>query len=312
MVDEMGISQNRNNDKSKYFITRTAYLSVEINAHNLLYLVQLVKEKQLPKESLHTYLFNSQTCEAMFRDTRSLSGIYSTVVNFTVDDFLRRSQKLSVLNQMKASADEEKLTFPVHQKHRHDENLLSLQKIEDIDYINIEQVIKQAYHTAVDMIKPMEISNLLIKYDMFDLDQSSSYIFNHMNRTNRIFDDSGVLIRDEDDNNEEDDDDNVLESEEDESFDESSDNESDRHSIPLHEDTDSDTEKISSSRTSYSGIRLTDNVSLGSQSSYFKVKINGKTKYLHKQSASWLLTDQHNSLSAERLVRVIQAAKKDA
>ncbi|CAF1928949.1 unnamed protein product [Rotaria magnacalcarata] len=87
--------------KQNYFITKTAYLSVEINAQMLLYLVVLVKEKQLPKEALNIYLFNSQSCESMFRNARALSGVFSTIVNFTVSDFLRRSQKLSLLNQIK-------------------------------------------------------------------------------------------------------------------------------------------------------------------------------------------------------------------
>lgn len=38
-------SQTTTNNKSKYFITRLAYLSVEVNAHNLLYLILPVKEK---------------------------------------------------------------------------------------------------------------------------------------------------------------------------------------------------------------------------------------------------------------------------
>ena len=87
-------------NKDIHFITRTAYLSVELNAHNLLYLTLLVQQKQLPKESLHIFLFNSQSCEGMFRNARSLSGAYSTIVNFTTHDFLRRATKLSLLNQI--------------------------------------------------------------------------------------------------------------------------------------------------------------------------------------------------------------------
>ncbi|CAF4613192.1 unnamed protein product, partial [Rotaria sp. Silwood2] len=49
-------------NKSRYFITRPAYLSVEINAHNLLYLILLVQQKQLPPQSLHIHTFSSQAC----------------------------------------------------------------------------------------------------------------------------------------------------------------------------------------------------------------------------------------------------------
>jgi hypothetical protein len=86
---------------ANFFITKTAYLSVELNAHNLLYIILLVKQKKLPKEALNIYLFNSQSCESMFRNARSLSGTYSTIINFTVADFLNRSQKISILNRIK-------------------------------------------------------------------------------------------------------------------------------------------------------------------------------------------------------------------
>ena len=45
------------NSNAKFFITKTAYLSVELNAHYLLYIIILVKEKKLLKEALNIYLF---------------------------------------------------------------------------------------------------------------------------------------------------------------------------------------------------------------------------------------------------------------
>ncbi|CAF4387363.1 unnamed protein product, partial [Rotaria magnacalcarata] len=67
------LTQTRKNNKSRYFITQPAYLSVEINAHSLLYLILLVKQKQLPPQALNIPIFNSQACESIFRNTRTLS-----------------------------------------------------------------------------------------------------------------------------------------------------------------------------------------------------------------------------------------------
>ena len=70
---------------NRFFITGPAYLSVELNAHNLLYLVLLAKEKHLPKQPLNNMpFFNSQTCESLFRNARSLTATFSTKVNFSV------------------------------------------------------------------------------------------------------------------------------------------------------------------------------------------------------------------------------------
>ena len=68
----------RKNKISKHFITRPAYISVELNAHNLLYLVLLVKQQHLPKQTLlNIHLFSSQPCESLFRDARSFSSVFN-------------------------------------------------------------------------------------------------------------------------------------------------------------------------------------------------------------------------------------------
>jgi len=66
----------RKNSREKYFVTRTAFFSTELNAHFLTYLIILVQQQQLPVEALNIHLFSSQTCESLFRNTRSLSGIF--------------------------------------------------------------------------------------------------------------------------------------------------------------------------------------------------------------------------------------------
>ncbi|CAF1133516.1 unnamed protein product [Didymodactylos carnosus] len=156
----------KRNNKEKFFITKTAYLSVELNAHNLLYMILLVKQRQLPKEALNVYLFNSQHCESMFRNTRSLSGTYSTILNFTVADFLRRSQKISVLNRIKCEQlsqqdDNERLSFPIHHKHNHDNHPSSIQNLDDIDQLDIEKIISDAFNQALQLTERLQISKLL-------------------------------------------------------------------------------------------------------------------------------------------------------
>ncbi|CAF4232785.1 unnamed protein product [Rotaria magnacalcarata] len=152
-------------NKSRYFITRPAYLSVEINAHNLLYLILLVQQKQLPPQSLHIHTFSSQACESIFRNTRALSEVYSTIVNFTVHDFLRRAQRLSLLNDIKCKHLNDRsvnnLVFPVHYKHRHDHQSLATQSQREVDLMNVEQIITESYHEAIDMLDGLGILNLL-------------------------------------------------------------------------------------------------------------------------------------------------------
>ena len=75
----------------------------------------------------------------------------------------------------------------------------------------------------------------------------------------------------------------------------------------MADDDDEHAEEIQSIRTFFSGTRVKDKINPDSANSYFKVKINGTTKFLHKQAAVWLLTDKNNRLSADRLSRVMEA-----
>ncbi|CAF2042873.1 unnamed protein product [Rotaria magnacalcarata] len=155
------LTQTGKNNKSRYFITQPAFLSIEINAHNSLYLILLVKQKQLLPQALNIPIFNSQACESIFRNTRALNGIYSTIFNFTVHDFLRRAQRLSLLNDIKCKQLHnglvDKLVFPVHYKHRVERQSPFTHSQLKIDEIDIEQVITDAYHHAVDMLEDDEV-----------------------------------------------------------------------------------------------------------------------------------------------------------
>ncbi len=80
--------------------------------------MMLVKQHDLSKEALDIFLFNSQPCESTFRNSRALSGVYQTVMNFTTADFLHRSDKSSILNEIKCcdgcSESYQRIQFPIH------------------------------------------------------------------------------------------------------------------------------------------------------------------------------------------------------
>jgi hypothetical protein len=166
-------TKSKKNYREKYFVTRAAFFSVELNAHYLTYLILLVQQKQLPVEVLNIHLFSSQTCESTFRNTRALSGVFSTVINYTVDDFLRRSRKLSILNGLKSQdKSSSSLKFPVHHKHVLFNTTRNNQNLIDINMLNVENVVIQAYQSAVRIIENLNISSvscLSFTYELFDL-----------------------------------------------------------------------------------------------------------------------------------------------
>ncbi|CAF1498532.1 unnamed protein product, partial [Didymodactylos carnosus] len=153
----------------------------------------IIYSTQLPKEALNLCLFNSQSCESIFRNTRALSGAYSTTVNFTVYDFLRRAQKLTILNDIKSKElveTEKQLKFPVHHKHKHDNQFLSLQNLSDVESLDVEQTIRNSYEFAVKLIELLNISKVLKKYNVFKLDELGEFIGHHLRTKSKLADNS--------------------------------------------------------------------------------------------------------------------------
>ncbi|CAF3976036.1 unnamed protein product, partial [Rotaria magnacalcarata] len=294
-------TQTTGKNKSRYFITRPAYLSVEINAHNLLYLILLVQQKQLPPQVLHIHTFSSQACESIFRNTRALSGIYSTIVNFTVHDFLRRAQRLSLLNDIKCKQlnDESinNLVFPVHCKHRHDRQSLFTQSQSDIDQIDIEQVITDAYHEAIDMLDGLEILNLLKDKRVLGLNLLSEYVFKQLNSNSKMHDYSSQLTNIDDEEFE------LADDDDDETTNDLNMDDDNNDDFPSNDDYSDEDEQddarnlIDTRKEDFVGMKVLNTIQSHIEHSYFKVKINDDTKYMHKQTGCWLLTGEKREKS---------------
>jgi len=260
----------RKNKINKYFITRPAYISVELNAHNLLYLVLLVKQQHLPKQTLiNIHVFNSQPCESLFRDARSSSSTFSTVVNFTVKDFIRRSQKLSILNQIRYNQLENDVSFPIHHKHKREHPLPSSHQLDEIDKLDIQQLISNANDQALHLVKHSKILDTLNEYKINCLNDLSNYIFNVLNKNSRMI---NYSFRTENNTteefglDEENDDNNVTNYAPDQLIDEIL-------FDPQNDAISDDDENIlNSTKSDFNGIRIVDNINPALKQSYFKVK----------------------------------------
>lgn len=55
-------------------------------------------------ESLMPWLFSSQPCERFFRQTRSMTSTYSTIVNFDMLDLLNRQLRIQTINHIVADS----------------------------------------------------------------------------------------------------------------------------------------------------------------------------------------------------------------
>jgi len=113
----------KNNDLTlkNNFITSNAYSCIELNALALINIVKYFSKLENGKD-LQLFLpwhHSSQACEKLFRSTRSMTSTYSTVVNFSLNDFIRKLTRIEILNFIQnnlgitaESNSENNLVFP--------------------------------------------------------------------------------------------------------------------------------------------------------------------------------------------------------
>ncbi|CAF3519857.1 unnamed protein product [Rotaria socialis] len=301
------ISNQKYTKKKQFFITNNAYYCIEINAHQLTYLALLVIEKKLPLEALNIYLFSSQTCEGMFRSARSMSGTFSSIVNFSVQEFLNRTQKLSLLNKIKTESEfgsnNNTIVFPKH--HKQSKQWKQPTRVtEGNNELNLEtmtQIIKQAYNDATELLYSFDTEKLFYEKKLTTIKQVNNCMKDMLRKRINIQDYS-ELNQQYETSGSEDGSDISLSSE---SYTDSEDQVYNEH--PYETSTVSSDQVFDDlSESQFSGMRLFDTVRPELAKSYFEVEINQKRKYLHKQTACWILTENKPISSNDRLVRVRQ------
>lgn len=73
-----------------------------------------------------------------------------------------------------------------------------------------------------------------------------------------------------------------------------------------NDDSSDDEAVLNSTKSTFDGIKICDRINPSLEHSYYKIK------YLHKQSACWLLSSNITKLSSDRLSRVVQQTTKVA
>ncbi|CAM4880291.1 unnamed protein product [Rotaria socialis] len=169
-------------------------------------------------------------------------------------------------------------------KHRHDHQSLATQSQGEIDLIDAEQIINEAYHEAIDMLNGLKIFNLLNDKNVLGLKPLSDQT-----------DDGEFEIADDDN-----DDDNrtAADLNSNDGFSSNDDEQDDTRNL------------INTTKEEFSEMKVFNMVQSHIEHSYFKATINDEIKYIHKQTACWLLTGEKSKMLIDRLLRVQQINKK--
>jgi len=306
LVHKEDISESHSQmSKENLFITVPAHFSIEMNAHSLVAICLLVHQQDLPISALRFSNYHSQSCEATFRNSRSMSGVFSTVVNFTTEQFLERAGKLSVLadiqNQSESGQLSCSLQFPKHHKRCRQsaasKNVVLSASIHLLTCDNIKKTICQAYDDAYDLLSKLDVHIALKKAKKTEMLQVSSFVRARFDRKFKkvSYDDDESYLSDNDESS------YKFRSDINTAADSSDDSSSD-------DETDNVSSISASGKSQFHGMRVCDTIPSSLAKSYFRVELDGKKKYIHKRTACWLLTDINNRLSADRLRRVQQSS----
>ena len=130
-----------NYDAGDHFITPNSYTCLELNAHMLICLVCSCMQGKLPIDALRVWLSGSQACEELFRLLRSMTSVFSTIINFTMRGIMSRINKLNLLSSTECSED---VIFPRVQRR-----LLQLKEESERTFL-LPSSIDNIYNTIIE------------------------------------------------------------------------------------------------------------------------------------------------------------------
>ncbi|CAF3426222.1 unnamed protein product [Rotaria socialis] len=155
-------------------------------------------------------------------------------------------------------------------------------QLNEIDKLDIKQIINNAYDQATHIVQHSQMLDVLKRHDLIKLQNLSEFVCDNLSKTSKMRNFSSQITNyyvDEFGLDDENDDDNVLNDEQNQLDDEAL--------LDFENDDDvvDEEDVLTSTKSELNGIRIFDNIDPNLKQSYFKIKLNGKIKYLHKQSA---------------------------
>ena len=234
-----------------------------------------------------------------------MSGPFSSIVNFNVYQFLQRAKKLSYLNSIKSRNNSNNtdtdFLFPRHHKLSQTIDSKRISPLSSstvsLSLEAIENIILRAYSDVCSLVVDM---NICQQDQLLPLEKMSR-LANLQLMKSQIVDYSCPDKYDSDFDSDSDD----STSEEDEEI--TGNNTDDEDSFD--DDNDLSDNLVNISTSTFHGIRVFDSINPVLAKSYFTVNINDTKKYLHKQTAAWLLSKDKPTLSSDRLKRVMTNSK---
>ena len=138
------------------FITGNALSGVELNGHALVSFVIILRDK-IPNGSnlFCPWLLGLQPCEQAFRAARSMTGTFSTIINFSLYGLLQRLHRLQIQLQLESEMNETGIQYPRVLNHLKKSGFST-----DSGHINLSEVTNELICDTILSAKTEAISAL--------------------------------------------------------------------------------------------------------------------------------------------------------
>ncbi|KAK4883931.1 hypothetical protein RN001_000202 [Aquatica leii] len=261
------------------FISSNCYVCLEVNAQSLINIILIIRDNSLLSSDMFLrVLFSSQNCEHIFRTTRSMTSTYSTIINFSTKDIMKRLDRIRTINNIMQDL-KEVIVFPREEKRGMKMTLNPTLDLKDVLKSTRELSIivedLSACYTAIPLIKSSEDEeDVLIDDRMIDTSNGNSI------DANRLQNFTSLPIEETDDD-----------------------------LIDTNSGVRKDLSDISSAgiiddlvMRSYDDKMADEIIKEGP---YVRVTVGNKSKVIKQSSLCWLLEETKNRISADRLKRFL-------
>lgn len=297
------IKQHKSYNTRENFLSDNCYLCIELNAHGLIKLINQMKENKLDPKMFNICNFSSQPCEQLFRAARSMTTTNSTMINFSIQDLLRRIDRIKTINSFLFDLDLARdgiFEFPREQRKKTRYAAHRSVSNEEVRDLNITNIVETALRDVLAQMKTLGVE----VRDSDAWEKNGIPLIGTKNTEKEVA--SHQILISEDD----------LEKEIDNLYCSSSlvpetntqvlksifDSDESAENCAEKECQDLDTDN-----NAPSDICLKDYSKLASEvdvnSPYLKISVNNKVKVIKKSSFCWLLDEKNGKVSTDRLRR---------
>ena len=179
---------------------------------------------------------------------------------------------------MKYDHSKNDLSFPIHHKHRHVHSTPSMDQLNEIDTLDIQQLIANAYDRAVDIVEHSGIFDTLSQHSIHNLYDLSKFVFDTLKKNSRLINYSSPTEKNtiQEFGSEEENDDSDVEYYPHDQLD-------DESVVNFQNDFIDDDEEntINSEKSNFDGIRIVDKINPNLRRSYFEIKIKENIKQIN-------------------------------